>query len=73
MERAENALGAAEASALGQISTVDEMVRTVASYKELARKTRLMLEKLVKTRKETIRVEIQQAGKGSRPLPTSRR
>jgi multidrug efflux pump subunit AcrA (membrane-fusion protein) len=35
----------------------------VASYKELARKTRLMLEKLVKTRKETIRVEIQQAGK----------
>ena len=63
MERAENALGAAEASALGQISTVDEMVRTVASYKELARKTRLMLEKVVKARKETIRVEIQQSGK----------
>jgi len=63
MERAETALGAAEASALGQISTVDDMVRTVASYKELARKTRLMLEKVVKARKETIRVEIQQAGK----------
>jgi predicted phage-related endonuclease len=63
MERAETALGAAEASALGQISTVDEMVRTVASYKDLARKTRLMLEKVVKARKETIRVEIQQAGK----------
>jgi predicted phage-related endonuclease len=63
MERAENALGAAEASALGQISTVDEMVRTVASYKELARKTRLMLEKVVKARKETIRVEILQAVK----------
>ncbi len=63
MERAENALGAAEASALGQVSAVDEMVRTVASYKELARKTRLMLEKVVKARKETIRVEIQQAGK----------
>ncbi len=62
MERAETALGAAEASALGQISTVDEMVRTVATYKELARKTRLMLEKMVKARKETIRVEIQQAG-----------
>jgi predicted phage-related endonuclease len=61
MERAETALGAAEASALGQISTVDEMVRTVATYKELARKTRLMLEKMVKARKETIRVEIQQA------------
>jgi hypothetical protein len=63
MERAENALGAAEASALGQVSAVDEMVRTVSSYKELARKTRLMLEKVVKARKETIRVEIQQAGK----------
>jgi len=63
MERAETALGAAEASALGQISTVDDMVKTVASYKDLARKTRLMLEKVVKARKETIRVEIQQAGK----------
>lgn len=63
MERAETALGAAEASALGQVLAVDEMVRTVASYKELARKTRLMLEKVVKARKETIRVEIQQAGK----------
>lgn len=63
MERAESALGAAEASALGQISTVDDMVKTVASYKDLARKTRLMLEKVVKARKETIRVEIQQAGK----------
>ena len=63
MERAETALGAAKASALGQASSVDEMVRTVASYQELARKTRLMLEKVVKTRKETIRVEIQQAGK----------
>lgn len=63
MERAEHALGAAEASALGQVSTVDEVVKTVASYKDLARKTRLMLEKVVKARKETIRVEIQQAGK----------
>jgi predicted phage-related endonuclease len=63
MERAEEALGAAEASALGQISTVDDMVRTVATYKELARKTRLMLKKMVDTRKESIRVEIQQAAK----------
>ena len=62
MERAENALEAAEASALAQVSSVDDMVRTVAMYKELARKTRLMLEKMVKARKETIRVEIQQAG-----------
>jgi predicted phage-related endonuclease len=63
MERAENALGAAEASALGQVSVVDDMVRTVATYKELARKTRLMLEKVVKARKETIRVEIHQVVK----------
>jgi predicted phage-related endonuclease len=60
MERAETALQAAESSALAQISSVDEMVRTVAMYKELARRTRLMLEKMVKARKETIRVEIQQ-------------
>jgi len=63
MERAETALGAAEASALGQVQAVDDMVRTVASYKELARKTRLMLEKVVKARKETIRVEIHQVAK----------
>jgi predicted phage-related endonuclease len=63
MERAENALQSAESSALAQISSVDEMVRTVAMYKELARKTRLMLEKMVKARKETIRVEIQQEAK----------
>lgn len=63
MERAEAALESAESSALAQISSVDEMVRTVAMYKELARKTRLMLEKMVKARKETIRAEIQQAAK----------
>lgn len=63
MERAEAALGAAEANALGQISTVDDMVRTVATYKELARKTRLMLEKMVNERKEKIRSEIQQGAK----------
>lgn len=64
LDRAESALGAAEASALGQVSAVDDMVRTVATYRDLARKTRLMLEKVVKARKETIRVEIQQAAKG---------
>jgi putative phage-type endonuclease len=63
MERAENALAGAEASALAQVSSVDDMVKTVAAYKELARKTRLMLEKMVKARKETIRIEIQQVGK----------
>ena len=62
MERAENALEAAEASALAQVSSVDDMVRTVTMYRELARKTRLMLEKMVKARKETIRIEIQQVG-----------
>lgn len=63
MERAENALAGAEASALAQVASVDDMVKTVAAYKELARKTRLMLEKMVKARKETIRIEIQQIGK----------
>lgn len=62
MERAENALASAEASALAQVASVDDMVKTVAAYKELARKTRLMLEKMVKARKETIRIEIMKVG-----------
>ncbi len=60
---AETALEAAKASALAQTASIDEMVRTVALYANQARTTRLMLEKLVKARKETIRIEIVQDGK----------
>ena len=60
---AETALEAAKASALAQTASIDEMTRTVALYASQARTTRLMLEKLVKARKESIRIEIVQAGK----------
>lgn len=63
LEAAEKALEAAKASALAQTTGIEEMTRTVALYAGQARQTRLMLEKLVKTRKETIRIEIMQGGK----------
>ncbi len=65
LEKAQSALESAEAGALAQTASIDEMRRTVALYAGQARTTRLMLEKLVKTRKETLRAEIVQAGKGA--------
>lgn len=62
MERAETALAAAESSALAQVADVDQLCRTVAMYKEQARQTRLMLEKMVESRKKQIKLEIQQGG-----------
>ena len=63
LETAEKALEAAKENALAQVATVDEMSRTVALYAGQARQTRLALTALVKARKESIRVEIVQAGK----------
>ena len=63
LQKAQDALEAAEASALAQTADIDDMRKTVAMYSELARTNRLMLEKLVKARKETIRIEIMQGGK----------
>jgi predicted phage-related endonuclease len=63
LQTAETALEAAKASALAQTASIDEMTRTVALYANQARTTRLMLEKLVKARKEIIRVEIVESGK----------
>src|SRR3972149_6196199 len=57
LESAQTALEAAEAGALAQTATIDEMRRTVALYVDQARTTRLMLEKLVKARKEQIHVQ----------------
>lgn len=62
LEKAETALEAAESNALAQTASVDEMRKTVAMLKETARSTRLMLQKMVKSRKDAIRVEIAQAG-----------
>jgi putative phage-type endonuclease len=61
LEKAQEALEAAESSALAQTASIDDMRKTVAMYSEMARTNRLLLEKLVKARKEAIRIEIQQA------------
>ena len=63
LEKAESALEAAESNALAQTASIDEMRRTVKLFKETARTTRLALEKVVKARKESIRIEIVQEGK----------
>lgn len=65
LEKAQTALEQAEAAALAQTSSIDDMRRTVALYADMARTTRLMLEKVVKSRKEQIRIEIQQAAQAA--------
>ena len=61
LQDAQDALDAAEAHALGQISSFDEMKRTKAALFDLARSTRLAVEKLVAAREQQIKVEIRQA------------
>lgn len=60
LEKAQTALEAAESNALAQTATIQEMQATVSAYVVQARNTRLMLEKLVKARKDAIRLEIVQ-------------
>ncbi len=57
LKKAEDALDSAESSALAQISDVEVMRRTVADLKDLARRTRLATEKLVKAEKDARRAE----------------
>lgn len=61
MSRAEDALSQVKAQTLGQVASVDTVVRTADMLADLCRTTRLALEKLVKARKEAIRTEITQA------------
>lgn len=61
LKKAEEALDAAESSALAQVVAVDEMCRLKALLSDTARTARLMQEKLVKNKKETIRLETMQA------------
>ena len=63
LQNAQDALEAAESNALAQTSDIDDMRKTVKLYADTARTTRLMLEKMVKARKESIRIEIVQAAK----------
>ena len=61
LQNAQDALEAAESNALAQTADIDDMRKTVKLYADTARTTRLMLEKMVKARKESIRAEIVQA------------
>ncbi len=63
LERAQEALQAAENQALAQVSSVDQLVKTIAALRETARATRLRLEKVVKTQKDVVRGRIVQSGK----------
>lgn len=58
LKKAEEALATAEDGALAQISDVEQMRRTVADLKNLARTTRLATEKLVAAEKEARRTAI---------------
>lgn len=63
LEKAEDALERERERALGQTASISEMINTVALYADLARATRLVLTKMVKARKETIKIEIIDKGK----------
>lgn len=58
LQKAQDALEAAESNALAQTSDIDDMRKTVKLYADTARTTRLMLEKMVKARKESIRDDL---------------
>lgn len=58
LKEAEEALDRAESAALAQTVSIDEMRKLKEMYWNLSRDTRLMMEKVVKIRKETIRVEM---------------
>ncbi len=57
-ERAEKEIELVKSQALSQTSTIDELFRTMDQIREQLRQKRLMLEKLVKNRKETLKAEI---------------
>ena len=60
LKRAEDALESAEDGALAQISDVETMRRTVADLRNLARTTRLRVEKLVAAEKDARKAKIVQ-------------
>lgn len=62
LKQAEDALVAAENGAIAQASSIDEMRRAVAQYREIARQARLSCEKIVKAEKENRKLAIIQRG-----------
>lgn len=63
LKKAEDALDAAEAQLLAQVEAVDSAKRRKDMLHKLARDNRLMAEKLVKSQKQAIKLEIAQQGK----------
>jgi predicted phage-related endonuclease len=63
LKKAEDALDGAESSALGQVQSVEVLTRTIADLRNVARTARLASEKVVKARKEQIRLDEVQRGK----------
>lgn len=59
-DKAEKELELVKSQALAQTASIDELFRTVDQLKDEMRAKRLMLDKLVKSRKEAIKVEIKQ-------------
>ena len=57
----EKRLAATKDAALAQTASIEELFRTMDAIAEEARTKRLYLDKLVKARKDSIRIEIQQA------------
>lgn len=60
-DKAEKELELVKSQALSQTASIDELFRTIDTLKEEMRRKRLELDKLVKARKETIRIEIKQS------------
>ena len=63
LKKAEDALDAAENQLLAQVEAVDTAKKRKEMLHKLARDNRLMAEKLVKSQKQAIKVEIAQQGK----------
>lgn len=59
---AEKELATVKRHALGQTASIDELFKTIDTLSEAMRQKRLMLDKLVKARKETIRADIMRGG-----------
>ena len=57
-DAAEKELDTVKRQAIAQTATIDELFRSVDLLKELMRSKRLMLDKLVKARKESIKIEV---------------
>jgi len=63
LEKAEEALDAAEANALGQVQSVEELTRTIATLREVSATARKATRRIVEDRKTQIRLEQVQRGR----------